>query len=160
MGILSIQQRLYPLLEGGFYTWDIVENTFWADRRYAKIMGVDYSDVDQGLPAESFLETVHQDDRAGVIERMKMTAINRQPFETTYGVKREDTFALVKDYGQCMRSVDGYATLFTGIVFEVLGQNQTRRPATRTTWISNAGLQETRCSSANALMRNEPSATY
>jgi hypothetical protein len=102
------------------YTWDIVEKSFWADRRYAEIMGVDYSNVDRGLPAESLLETVHQDDRAGVIGRLKMTVIDWHPFETAYRVTREDAFILVKDYGRCMRSVDGYATLFTGIVFEIL----------------------------------------
>lgn len=120
MGKLSTKQKLFSVMDGGFYTWDIVENMFWADRRYAEIMDVDRSDLDRGLPAETFLETVHQDDRAGVIERMKMTVIDRQPFEIAYRIKREDIFVLVKDYGQCMRSIDGYATLFTGIVFEAL----------------------------------------
>lgn len=120
MGKLSTKQKLFSVMDGGFYTWDIVENMFWADRRYAEIMDVDRSDLDRGLPAETFLETVHQDDRAGVIERMKMTVIDRQPFEIAYRIKRGDIFVLVKDYGQCMRSIDGYATLFTGIVFEAL----------------------------------------
>lgn len=84
-------------------------------------MNVDYSEVDRGLPAESFLETVYPDDRAGVIERMKMTVIDRQPFDIAYRVKRGNTFVLVRDYGQCMRSIDGYATLFTGIIFEAIG---------------------------------------
>lgn len=121
MGILSTRQKLFSVTDGGFYTWDIVENKFWADRRYAEIMNVDYSEVDRGLPAESFLETVYPDDRAGVIERMKMTVIDRQPFDIAYRVKRGNTFVVVKDYGQCMRWIDGYATLFTGIIFESLG---------------------------------------
>lgn len=118
MGLLSTRQNLFSVLKGGFYTWDIVENRFWADGRYAKIMNVDFAELDRGLPAESFLETVHPDDRADVIERMKLTVIDRQPFEIAYRVKRVNTFVLVKDYGQCMRSIEGYATLFTGIVFE------------------------------------------
>lgn len=115
-----MRHKLFSVTNGGFYTWDIVENKFWADRRYSEIMNVDYSEVDRGLPAESFLETVYPDDRAGVIERMKMTVIDRQPFDIAYRVKRGNTFVLVKDYGQCMRSIGGYATLFTGIVFETL----------------------------------------
>ena len=111
------------MIDGGFYTWDIVENKFWADRRYAEIMDVDHSDTDRGLTAESFLETVHPDDRASVIDHMKMTVVDSHPFEIAYRVKRGDTYVLVKDIGQCMRSIDGYATLFTGIVFETLEAN-------------------------------------
>lgn len=118
MTALSSTQSLVSVMDGGLYTWDIVKNMFWADQRYAVIMNVDHSVVDRGLPAESFLETVHPDDRADVIERMKLTVIDRQPFQIVYRVKRGDAFVFVKDYGQCMRSVDGYATLFTGIVFE------------------------------------------
>ena len=118
MDRLSNKRKIRPILDGGFYAWDIVQNTFWADSRYATIMNVNLPELDKGLSAESFLETVHPDDRPGVIERMKLTVIDKQPFQIAYRVSRGDDFKLVQDYGQCMRSIDGYATLFTGIVFE------------------------------------------
>jgi hypothetical protein len=104
--------------DGGFYTWDIVENVFWADRRYSEIVGMDHSLVDSGLPAEAFLDTVHDDDRLTVINGMKSAILDRSPFQHAYRIKRFNRLVEIFDYAQCIKSVDGCATLFTGIIFE------------------------------------------
>lgn len=111
-------QKYVSIADGGFYTWDIVENRFWADKRFAEIMGVDHALIDQGLPAEGFLDLVHEDDRISLMDGMKKAIVDRKPFQMMYRILRGTKFVQISEYGQCLRSVDGFATLFTGIIFE------------------------------------------
>ena len=119
MGHINTTLQFASAAEGGFYVWDIVENRFWADARYAEIMGVDASLVNSGLPAEGFLDTVHPDDVALVVQKMKVAVIDDMPFELAYRVKKNDTWVVIQDRAKCLRFVDGYATLFTGMVFAI-----------------------------------------
>jgi PAS domain-containing protein len=111
-------ERYVSITDGGFYAWDIVENLFWADRRFAEIVGVDHAIIDKGLPAEGFLDLVHDDDRRALMEGMKTAIVDRKPFQMVYRILRGSKFVRISEYGQCLRAVDGVPTLFTGIIFE------------------------------------------
>lgn len=111
-------QRYVSITDGGFYAWDIAENRFWGDTRFAEIMGVDHAILDKGLPAEGFLDLVHDDDRRHLIEGIKTAILDKKPFQMVYRIMRGSRFIQISEYGQCFRFVEGVATLFTGIIFE------------------------------------------
>lgn len=68
-------------------------NRFWADRRYAEIMGVTIQTW-----IEVFLQRAFSKPSIKMIALVSSNAsIDRPPFETAYRVEREDAFILVKD---------------------------------------------------------------
>lgn len=114
----SLHQRYVTMNLGGFYTWDVTQNTFWADDKFARIMGLPPEELDAGMPAERMMELIHQDDLPFVIEGIKKSVLSGEPFEMVYRVLRDNVYVKVVEYGTCFRYTDGVATLFTGIVFD------------------------------------------
>ncbi len=113
-----LHQRYVTMTNGGFYTWDVSKNTFWADDKFAQIMGLTPEELDAGLPAERMMELIHEEDRPLVVEGIKKSVLSGEPFEMVYRILRDNKYVKVVEYGNCFRYADGVATLFTGIVFD------------------------------------------
>ncbi len=111
-------QRYVSMSLGGFYVWDLAQNLFWADETFAKIMGFVPEELDGGLPVESMMPLIHEDDQPHVVRGIKNSVLSGEPFEMVYRVRRGDAFAKITEIGKCYRYVDGVATLFSGVVFE------------------------------------------
>jgi len=111
-------QRYVAMNLGGFYAWDVVQNLFWADEVFGRIMGFSIDELNGGLPAESMMERIHEDDRPYVVEGIQDSVLSGQSFEMVYRVRRGESFVKVTEVGKCYRYIDGVATLFSGVVFE------------------------------------------
>lgn len=111
-------QRYVAMDLGGFYVWDVVQNLFWADENFARIIGFSLEELNGGLPAEVMMARIHEDDRPFVAEGIEGSVLSGQPFEMVYRVRRGDDFVKITEVGKCYRYVDGVATLFSGVVFE------------------------------------------
>lgn len=111
-------QRYVSISNGGFYTWDVGLNIFWADENFAKITGMAPDELNSGLPAERMLALIHEDDRPHVSEGIRNSVLSGEPFQMVYRVRRGDGYAKITEVGRCYRYIDGVASLFTGVVFD------------------------------------------
>lgn len=111
-------QRYVAMNLGGFYAWDVVQNVFWADETFARIMGFSLEELNGGLPAERMMSRIHDEDRPHVMQGIQDSVLSGQSFEMIYRVRRGDGFVKITEVGKCYRYVDGVATLFSGVVFE------------------------------------------
>ncbi|NTJ42677.1 PAS domain-containing protein [Agrobacterium larrymoorei] len=111
-------QRYVAISFGGFYTWDVTQNTFWADDKFAQITGIPLGELDAGIPAERMMAIIHPDDLPFVVEGIKNSVLSGDSFEMVYRVLRDNVYVKIVEYGKCFRHTDGVATLFTGIVFD------------------------------------------
>ena len=111
-------QRYVAMNLGGFYVWDVPQNLFWADQRFADIMGFSLEELNVGLPAARMMALIHEDDRPHVAEGIENSVLLGESFEMVYRVRRGEGFTKITEIGKCYRYVDGVATLFSGLVFE------------------------------------------
>ncbi len=125
----SLRQRYVDMRNGGFYTWDVLEDTFWGDENFARITGFSQSELDGGLPADRMLTLIHYDDAPLVMGAIKTAVLYGRPFEVIYRFKKGNSYLTLTDIGRGFRYSDGVATLFSGIVFETAQRTSISKPS-------------------------------
>ena len=108
--------------EAGFIAWDLIEDKIWADDAVAGFLGVHATVLALGLSVTDLIEFVHHEDREELAAETLAAITSGKPWDVTYRLVRNDKSTItVNVIGRCLRYNDGYPTLSTGIMREVIG---------------------------------------
>lgn len=108
-----------PVAEGqdaGIYNWDIAADIVQGDAAVALLFGLGQQAVRKGLPLASYVERIHPDDRAGLIDALKLAILTRGSFQAQYRVQTAERICSeVVAFGHCFFEQDEPKSM-TGIV--------------------------------------------
>jgi len=85
--LVKIQRQLNDALtigSVGTWLWDIDTNVLVADNRLARMFGVNTDDAAIGLPLQTFVESIHEDDRERINEAIAKTVAEDGNFDEEY----------------------------------------------------------------------------
>jgi PAS domain-containing protein len=104
--------------EAGVFTWNLANNTLFADSAVAKLFGLCPDATVAGLPLQAYVERIHAEDRADVAKSIHECVISGEASQQTYRVlgfngRLTDVIVL----GRCFRDASGDPCQYTGIVF-------------------------------------------
>lgn len=103
--------------DAGFYSWDIPENTLYADSALSTLFGLDPELAEAGLPIETYLERVHPDDRPRLAKTIRDSIVSHCPQQEIYRVlTATGAYIPVASYGRGFRDATGNPIRYVGIV--------------------------------------------
>lgn len=108
----------------GIWDWDITANSVTADERFAALFGVTPGQAAVGLPIERFLEVIHPDDRARVIEEIDTSLKDAGPVRYEYRVAGPKGTRWVVASGRVITDSNGKAVRLPGIVVDITHEKQ------------------------------------
>nr|WP_245218887.1 PAS domain-containing protein [Rubellimicrobium aerolatum] len=104
----------------GTWNWDLVADRFNADDRFAAAFGLDAELCRQGLPIEKVVETVHPEDKPGLMAAIAEVIGRGGPYAHQYRVKRQDgRYYWIEANGRVEMDGDGRAVRFPGVLLDV-----------------------------------------
>ncbi|MFZ5520014.1 MAG: PAS domain S-box protein [Pseudomonadota bacterium] len=112
----------------GTWNWDIPQDCFTADERFARAFGLDGQRAVEGAPLDAVMTAIHPDDRPAVADLIRLTLQRGGPYATEYRVRRPDGgWRWVEANGHCELDGHGQPLRFPGVLIDA----QTRREAAR-----------------------------
>ncbi|MDQ1196776.1 PAS domain-containing protein [Rhizobium sp. SORGH_AS 787] len=115
----TMQRRLVKnLLEGGgFYSWSLATNLLTGDLAFAQIYEIDQDDLAKGIPVESILERIVEEDRPRLAARIHDVILGGTPFVSPYRIYCADgQVKSLLSMGSCARDADGVPSVYSGVV--------------------------------------------
>ena len=106
----------------GVYTWDLNSDTVYADSAVAAIFGLDPEQAAQGMPIQTYLDRIHQGDKASVAKSIHDAVVTGEPYQKDYRVVAgEALVTVVTAFGRCFRNSAGEPTHYAGIIVPISG---------------------------------------
>ncbi|MGF9567784.1 PAS domain-containing protein [Neorhizobium sp. BT27B] len=103
--------------EVGFFTWDITDNTLYADGALAALFGLEAADTANGLPIEGYLKRVHPEDRPRLAKTIRDSIVANRPQQETYRVRDvRGNYTSVTGYGRGFPRLNGDTVRYVGVV--------------------------------------------
>jgi PAS domain S-box-containing protein len=115
--------RLESTLEAssvGTWTWDIASNRLIGDDFTARMFSIAAGAAAEGLPVTTYLQVVHEDDRAPVAAALERAIQLCGAYDAEYRVRQNDaTFRWLQARGRVESDGAGHATYFHGAVIDI-----------------------------------------
>lgn len=115
----TMQRRLIKgLLEGaGFYSWSLATNLLTADVAFARIYEIDQDKLAEGIPVESILEKIVEEDRPRLAARIHDVILGGTPFVSPYRIHcANGKVKSLLSMGSCAKDFDGVPSVYSGVV--------------------------------------------
>ncbi|GAA4419629.1 PAS domain-containing sensor histidine kinase [Nibrella viscosa] len=83
------QTQLQAALSAGLVStwfWDINQDKVYGDQNLARLFGVEVEQAAHGLPLDNFVNAIHPDDRARVMQLIEQAVANQAEYEAEYRV--------------------------------------------------------------------------
>jgi PAS domain S-box-containing protein len=117
------EERLQLCLDAaevvGTWEWDVQADRLVADARFARLVGVEVEEAEQGAPLSRYFSGIHPGDREGVRAAIAEAATLGTRYKHEYRVCRPDgSTAWVSARGHCVHE-RGRALRFSGAVFDI-----------------------------------------
>ncbi|QRE77879.1 hybrid sensor histidine kinase/response regulator [Methylobacterium aquaticum] len=104
----------------GTWLWDLPNDRFTVDEAFARSFGLDPHLGREGLSLEQVIETVHPDDRAGVVAAIDAVVIRGGAFAHQYRTRRADgQYYWLEANGRVDHAPDGTPLSFPGVLIDV-----------------------------------------
>ncbi|MGV9008700.1 PAS domain S-box protein [Brevundimonas sp.] len=104
----------------GTWDWDVAANRVFADKRFARLYGVDPVKARRGAPIEEFFGSIHPDDAGRVHGLIDHSVKTGDLFNAEYRLVQPDgSVRWVAAEGRCSLSPDGSPERFPGVTFDV-----------------------------------------
>lgn len=104
----------------GTWVWDLPADRFNVDEAFAQAFGLDPAKGRVGLPLEEVIETVHPDDRAGLIAAIKEALVRGGAYAHQYRTRRYDGhYYWLEANGRVDLAPDGTPTKFPGVLLDI-----------------------------------------
>ncbi|MGV3548135.1 PAS domain-containing protein [Rhizobium sp.] len=105
------------MIDAGLFTWDIPDNTLYADGAIAELFGLDPKQAALGLPLERYLERIHPDDRPRIVRAIRNSILAASSKHEAYSVCGADgTYVDVECFTRGFCDKDGMPIRYAGIV--------------------------------------------
>lgn len=112
----------------GSWSWDIKKDIVTADKGLATLFGVSHEKALRGLPIETFLESIYEDDRASVGASIEETLKSGTSFETEYRtIDTEGNIRWVIARGRVERDTAGVPIHFPGVMIDISSRKKAER---------------------------------
>ena len=107
------------LLEGaGFYSWSLATNLLTGDLAFAQIYEIGEGDLAKGIPVESILERIVEEDRPRLAARIHDVILGGTPLLSPYRINCADgQMKPLLSMGSCAYDADGLPSVYSGVVF-------------------------------------------
>jgi PAS domain S-box-containing protein len=109
----------------GSWSWNITKDIVTADKGLSKIFGVSVEAALKGLPISNFIDSIYEDDRAMVAEKIEESVTSKDFFECEY--RTIDTNGLIRwviARGRIERDEDGKAVEFPGVMIDISSRKE------------------------------------
>jgi PAS domain S-box-containing protein len=104
----------------GTWIWDVPANRFAVDEAFAKAFGLDPELGRIGLSIEQVTQTVHPDDREGLLAAMNAALRRGGPYAHQYRTRRADgKYYWLEANGRVELAPDGKALSFPGVLLDI-----------------------------------------
>nr|WP_245292826.1 hybrid sensor histidine kinase/response regulator [Pararhizobium arenae] len=104
----------------GTWIWDVPANRFAVDEAFAKAFGLDPELGRIGLSIEQVTQTVHPDDRGGLLAAMNAALRRGGPYAHQYRTRRADgKYYWLEANGRVELAPDGTALSFPGVLLDI-----------------------------------------
>ncbi|TNC11377.1 response regulator [Methylobacterium terricola] len=104
----------------GTWFWDLPTDRFTVDEAFARSFGLDPALGREGLNLEQVIETVHPDDRAGLIAAIDAVVIRGGAYAHQYRTRRADgNYYWLEANGRVDHAPDGTPLSFPGVLIDV-----------------------------------------
>ncbi|MGE7414305.1 ATP-binding protein [Methylobacterium tarhaniae] len=104
----------------GTWFWDLPNDRFTVDEAFARSFGLDPGLGREGLSLEQVIETVHPDDRAGLIAAIDAVVIRGGAYAHQYRTRRTDgQYYWLEANGRVDHGPDGTPLSFPGVLIDV-----------------------------------------
>jgi PAS domain S-box-containing protein len=117
------QARLESTLEGssvGTWTWDIASDRLIADEFTARMFSIAASAAAEGLPAATYLQVVHEEDRTDVADALERAIRLCGAYDIEYRVRQDGgAFRWLQARGRVESDGAGNASYFHGAVIDI-----------------------------------------
>lgn len=113
----SIASSVADISDAGLFTWDIPDNTLYADGAIAELFGLDAGEAALGLPLERYIERIHPEDRPRIIRAIRDSILAAASKHEAYRVRgADDTYVHVECFTRGFCDKDGMPIRYAGIV--------------------------------------------
>ncbi|WP_446719321.1 response regulator [Herbaspirillum sp. WKF16] len=107
----------------GTWLWDVPADRFSVDDGFAQAFGFDSSMGRSGLSLEQVIETVHPDDRAGLIAAIEEAFTRGGAYAHQYRTRRQDgNYYWLEANGRVDLNADGTPSQFPGVLIDIDGR--------------------------------------
>lgn len=104
----------------GTWHWDLPNDRFTVDEGFANAFGLDPALGHDGLSLEQVVETVHPDDRTGLMEAINEVIARGGAYAHQYRVRRSDgLYYWIEANGRVEHTADGVPIRFPGVLLDV-----------------------------------------
>jgi PAS domain S-box-containing protein len=104
----------------GTWVWDVQRDLVFADRRFARAFKVDEQAAASGLPLQTFVDAIFEEDRTRVAAEIEKARRVGGLYRCEYRVLRPDgTLQWLLASGRCEVDADGRPTSFPGCVIDI-----------------------------------------
>jgi PAS domain S-box-containing protein len=118
--------------EIGTYEWDVTSDRLWGDANFDRIFGVQ-RDADGTAPLARFVEAIHPDDRAHVMEAVTATVNRSVDYETEYRVINAGVELWVSARGRLAAPDERGVIRFHGVVLDITARKRAEQELRRRT---------------------------
>jgi PAS domain S-box-containing protein len=104
----------------GTWYWDIAQDKIFADENLARMFGLSIGEVENGLSLDSFMNSIHLDDRKRVGREIEKTLKTKGEFESEYRTLNYDgdvRWVIVR--GRVEVDETGTAIKFPGVIVDI-----------------------------------------
>lgn len=113
----SIASSVADISDAGLFTWDIPDNTLYADGAIAELFGLDPEEAALGLPLERYIERIHPEDRPRIIRAIRNSIVAAASKHEAYRVCGADgLYVDVECFTRGFCDRDGMPIRYAGIV--------------------------------------------
>ncbi len=130
----EVEQRWERAVRGtfdGLYDWDLLTGHVWYADRFRAIVG--YADADFPDTFQAFQNTVHEHDRARVVNSIRVHLENRTPLDVRCRIRHANgQFVWCRLRGQAERNAAGRPSRLAGSISDISAQVQAEEAVART----------------------------
>lgn len=115
-----IQLALNAGAVAGTWFWDIVEDVFTADERFARSFGMDALALEKGLPLAQVAQSIHPEDEPMVHALIARALSHGGDYRAEYRVRQADgEYRWIEANGRVSKDESGRAISFPGVLVDV-----------------------------------------
>ena len=112
------------IIEAGIFSWDVRTNLLYGDGAVARYFGLARAQVDQGLPLDSYLKRIHEEDRSSILSAIRDAIISQDSYHAECRtLSAEGQWLNIMAFARCFYDKDGAPLIFSGIIYPVAADN-------------------------------------